>query len=229
MCLQWINILLKDLSKIKEYKLLSKFSFVVTLVSHMIFFGICCFSAKNAALRRKSKDWLAWNQDNVSEWGHMSSHGLLFQWASTIKIQLSVLSSTKPNPQIHVRFLHHRHLYLRSMSFFSNSQVSIQFSNLCSFSNSQIGVQFSNLWLFLIFWNWYPLTYALTLTNKSAIDLRIWKGCWFEIMTSVDVDLQSGHRSEFIIHKIEYLLCVLQSLVSIAFVGFRENDKNGKW
>ena len=28
--------------------------------------GICCFSAKQAALRRKSKDWLAWNQDNVS-------------------------------------------------------------------------------------------------------------------------------------------------------------------
>jgi hypothetical protein len=29
--------------------------------------GICCFSAKNAALRRKSKDWLARNQNNVSE------------------------------------------------------------------------------------------------------------------------------------------------------------------
>ncbi len=33
--------------------------------------GICCFSAKYAALRRKSKDWLAQNQDNVSEWGNM--------------------------------------------------------------------------------------------------------------------------------------------------------------
>jgi len=31
--------------------------------------GICCFSAKHAALRRKSKDWLAWNQDNVSRVG----------------------------------------------------------------------------------------------------------------------------------------------------------------
>jgi hypothetical protein len=41
--------------------------------------GICCFSAKHAALRRKSKDWLAWNRDNVSEWGDMSIHGLLFQ------------------------------------------------------------------------------------------------------------------------------------------------------
>ena len=41
--------------------------------------GICCFSAKHAALRRKSKDWLARNQNNVSEWGDMSIRGLLFQ------------------------------------------------------------------------------------------------------------------------------------------------------
>ena len=33
--------------------------------------GICCFSAKHAALRRKSKDWLAWNQNNVSQWSDM--------------------------------------------------------------------------------------------------------------------------------------------------------------
>ena len=41
--------------------------------------GICCFSAKHAALRRKSKDWLAQNRDNVSKWGDMSICGLLFQ------------------------------------------------------------------------------------------------------------------------------------------------------
>ena len=40
--------------------------------------GICCFSAKHASLRRKSKDWLARNQNNVSEWSNMSAHGLLF-------------------------------------------------------------------------------------------------------------------------------------------------------
>ena len=43
--------------------------------------GICCFSAKHSALRRKSKDWLAQNQD-VSEWGDMSDmsiRGELFQ------------------------------------------------------------------------------------------------------------------------------------------------------
>jgi hypothetical protein len=52
---------------------------------------MCCFSAKHAALRRKSKDWLARNQDNVSEWVDMSIRGLLFQCACTIKIQLNVL------------------------------------------------------------------------------------------------------------------------------------------
>ena len=33
--------------------------------------GICCFSA---ASRSKSKDWLAQNQNNVSEWRDMSTH-----------------------------------------------------------------------------------------------------------------------------------------------------------
>jgi predicted LPLAT superfamily acyltransferase len=40
---------------------------------------ICYFFAKQAALRRKSKDWLARNQGNVSEWGDMYIRGLLFQ------------------------------------------------------------------------------------------------------------------------------------------------------
>ena len=38
---------------------------------------ICYFSAKHAALRRKSKDWSARNQDNVSELGDMSIRILL--------------------------------------------------------------------------------------------------------------------------------------------------------
>ena len=41
--------------------------------------GICCFSAKHATLSRKSKDLLAQNQDNVSEWSDMSIRGLLLQ------------------------------------------------------------------------------------------------------------------------------------------------------
>jgi hypothetical protein len=40
--------------------------------------GMCCFSAKHAALRRKGKNLLARNQYNVSEWNNMSTRGLLF-------------------------------------------------------------------------------------------------------------------------------------------------------
>jgi hypothetical protein len=40
--------------------------------------GICCFSAKHAALKRKSKDWLVRNQNIVSEWSNMSTRSLLF-------------------------------------------------------------------------------------------------------------------------------------------------------
>ena len=41
--------------------------------------GICCLSSKHTALRRKSKDWLVRNEDNVSEWDNMSICRLLFQ------------------------------------------------------------------------------------------------------------------------------------------------------
>jgi hypothetical protein len=41
--------------------------------------GICCFSAKHAALRRESKYWLARNQNDVSEWSDMSNSELLCQ------------------------------------------------------------------------------------------------------------------------------------------------------
>ena len=47
--------------------------------------GICCFSAKHAALRRKSKDWLAQNQDNVFEWGDKSIRGLLLHYKNRTK------------------------------------------------------------------------------------------------------------------------------------------------
>ena len=50
---------------------------------------ICLFSTKQPALSSKSKNQLARNQDNVFEWSHISTHGLLFQCAN-IKIQLSV-------------------------------------------------------------------------------------------------------------------------------------------
>jgi hypothetical protein len=34
--------------------------------------GIYCFSANHVALRRKSIDWLARNQNNVTEWSDMT-------------------------------------------------------------------------------------------------------------------------------------------------------------
>jgi hypothetical protein len=52
--------------------------------------GLCCFSAKHAALRRKSKDWLARNQDNVYEWDDMSICRLLFHGAIHWNVILTV-------------------------------------------------------------------------------------------------------------------------------------------
>ena len=49
--------------------------------------GMCCFSTNHVAFRRKIKDWLAQNLDNMSEWGEMSICGLLCE-LSTITIIL---------------------------------------------------------------------------------------------------------------------------------------------
>ena len=40
--------------------------------------GICCFSAnyKHTALRRRGKNWLDRNQDNVTEWRDMPTRGI---------------------------------------------------------------------------------------------------------------------------------------------------------
>jgi len=40
---------------------------------------MCCIPANHASLRRKKKDWLAWIQNNVSEWSDMSTRELLVQ------------------------------------------------------------------------------------------------------------------------------------------------------
>ena len=70
--------------------------------------GICYFSANHTASRSMSKDWLARNQNNVSEWRDMSISGLLFQWASTIKIQLSVLFVlVRSVISLNITFSHH--------------------------------------------------------------------------------------------------------------------------
>jgi len=59
--------------------------------------GICVFSDKHASLGRNSKDWSAWNRDNVSKSADMSTRGLLFRWASTMKSQRVGLVQSGPN------------------------------------------------------------------------------------------------------------------------------------
>jgi hypothetical protein len=63
-----------------------------------------CFN--NAALMRKSKKWLDRNQNNVSGWSNISTRGLLFQWASTIKTNSACWSSTKWTSSIVTYFCH---------------------------------------------------------------------------------------------------------------------------
>ena len=48
--------------------------------NYLVYTGLRLFMVGfRQALRRKSKDWLARNQDNVSEWGDMSIRGPMFQ------------------------------------------------------------------------------------------------------------------------------------------------------
>ena len=63
---------------------------------------MCCFSAMHTSLRRKSRDWLARNSDNVPELGKMSTHVLLFQLPSPIKIQLSFVGLEQSGPHHHL-------------------------------------------------------------------------------------------------------------------------------
>jgi hypothetical protein len=53
--------------------------------------GIPYYFDYHVSLRNEIKDWFACNQENMSHWGEMSFRGLLFQWASTMEIQLSML------------------------------------------------------------------------------------------------------------------------------------------
>jgi hypothetical protein len=50
---------------------------------------ICWLSWLSTLLRSKIKNWLAQDLVNVCKWSDMSIRRLLFQWASTIKIQLT--------------------------------------------------------------------------------------------------------------------------------------------
>ena len=67
--------------------------------------GIRCLSAKNAELRRKNNDWLARNQDNVSEWGDMSILGLF-----NVSVSLHYKNPTKRVGLVQSGH-HHQHLF----------------------------------------------------------------------------------------------------------------------
>ena len=55
------------------------FKLALSVVDYGYKIGICCFSAKHAALMRKIKDQLALYHDNLSEWGYMSIRDKLSQ------------------------------------------------------------------------------------------------------------------------------------------------------
>ena len=46
---------------------------------------------KHAALRSRSRDWLAWNRDNVSDWSNMFTRWLVEQWATTIQFHVGLV------------------------------------------------------------------------------------------------------------------------------------------
>jgi hypothetical protein len=59
--------------------------------------GIWYFSTMNTALRRKSRNWLMWNQDNLSKWYNMSTCGSMFLWASTTCLSSTDIISSNCN------------------------------------------------------------------------------------------------------------------------------------
>jgi hypothetical protein len=66
---EWVSALLLNANSAQQF-----FSYIMARTSYIM----CYFSAKLSALRGKSKDWLAQNQDYVSDWGDKSIYRLLF-------------------------------------------------------------------------------------------------------------------------------------------------------
>ena len=68
------------------------------------------YNGKHAVLRIKSKDWLARNQDNVSEWSDMYIRGLLFPLANTMKKTKRVgLEKKRTSSSSHCKLTWSRH------------------------------------------------------------------------------------------------------------------------
>ena len=66
--------------------------------------GIHDFSTNHAyaALRRKSKDWLSRNQDNVAEWGDKSSVECCFSELALVKSTSKRVSLKQSGPRHHL-------------------------------------------------------------------------------------------------------------------------------
>jgi hypothetical protein len=79
--------------------------------------GTCCFSAKNAALRKKSKDWLAWNQNNVSECPWWWSVGLLMKSRTWLFLPTGMLLSMQKMGEF-------RYLEFLDLSFWRQMRLS---------------------------------------------------------------------------------------------------------
>jgi hypothetical protein len=56
---------------------------------------------RNAALRRKSKEWLTRNQNNVSEWSDMSTSGLFISVRYQYKIPSQRVGLEQSGPHHH--------------------------------------------------------------------------------------------------------------------------------
>jgi hypothetical protein len=115
--------------------------------------GICCFSAKHAALRRKSKDWLARNQNNVSADCCFTMKSISACWFSTMQTSSSSSSShwklTCSRHDIAEKLLNWRkqqwltHLMFRSLKFSALSNKTITFDLITD-----------RIFVILNSWNW---------------------------------------------------------------------------